>query len=103
MENAKQDVKRYDSHPDMAAVEKLCKHLQAAMQNDDGKWVAVSDPEEVKRVEQWAEKHLGAGKEKAKHTVEAVAREMHNDHHKNRVTFYYLMAKKLGKLGHIPS
>jgi len=103
MENAKQDVKRYDSSPDMAAVEKLCKHLHPAMQDDDGKWVAMSDPKEVERVQRWAEKHLAVGHDKAKQAIEAVAKEMHRDHNKNRVTFYYLMAKKLGKVDHIPS
>jgi len=102
MENAKDDVKRYDAHYNAAAVEKLVKHFGLVMKDNDAKWVAVADPKEVERVEKWAEKHLGAGKDQTKSAVAAVAQEMHGDRHKNRVTFCYLLAKHLDRLDHLP-
>jgi len=102
MEDALKDVKRYDSRADAAAVEKLVKHFGVAMKDNDAKWVAVTDPKEVERVEKWAEKYLAAGKDQVKSAVAAIAREMHGDRRKNRVTFCYLLAKHLGKLSHLP-
>lgn len=103
MEDCKKDVKRYDPNPDMAAIEKLCRHLLSAMKDKDGQWVAVTQPQEVERVVRWAQKHLGCSESQAKSIVETVGKEMHADRHKNRVTFYYLMAKKLGKLDVLPT
>jgi len=101
MENSKEDVKRYDAHADMSIVEKLCSHLHMAMQDPDGKWVAASDKKEEERVLHWQEKHLGLSLADAKSNFEKVAQEMHKDRHKNRVTFYYLLAKQAGKLAHM--
>lgn len=103
MEDSKKDVKRYDSAPNMTAVERLCKHLRSAMEDKDGRWVSVTDKGEMERVIHWAGKHLGAAESAAKSVAESVAKEMHGDRHKNRVTFYYLMAKKLGKLDSLPT
>lgn len=103
MENAKEDVKRYDAHADMGAVEKLCKHLGMAMKDPDGKWVAATDKTEEERVLHWQEKHLGMAAGAAKSNFDKVAKEMHKDRHKNRVTFYYLLAKHAGKLAKVPS
>ncbi|MCM0751321.1 hypothetical protein DEA98_08195 [Brucella pseudogrignonensis] len=68
------DVRRYDAGADEAAVEKIVKHLGIALRNRDSSLVSATDPEELKRVrDSWVAKKLG--------------------------TFYYLVAKQLGKLG----
>ena len=59
-----------------------------------------SDPEELERVkEKWCGKKLGVMGDAADKAVAAVAKAMAADKTKSRVTFYYLVAKELGKLG----
>ncbi len=55
----------------------------------------------MKRVrDSWVAKKLGvANAAKAEEVVNHVAEVMKGDRNKHRVTFYYLVAKQLGKLG----
>lgn len=95
------DVRRYDAAADEAIVDKIIKHLGIALRSRDASLVAVSDPEELKRVrESWIGRKLGVTDEaKADAAIAHVAEVMKGDRNKARVTFYYLTAKQLGLLG----
>lgn len=95
------DVRRYDAAVDEEIVAKIVKHLGIALRSRDASFVAVSDPEELKRVrESWIGRKLGiTDAEKADAAIAHVAEVMKGDRNKHRVTFYYLTAKQLGKLG----
>ncbi|MGU3575709.1 DUF2853 family protein [Brucellaceae bacterium C25G] len=95
------DVRRYDAAADEAIVDKIIKHLGIALRSRDASLVAVSDPEELKRVrESWIGRKLGVTDEaKADAAIAHVAEVMKGDRSKDRVTFYYLTAKQLGLLG----
>ncbi|WP_412057765.1 DUF2853 family protein [Bartonella sp. DGB2] len=90
------DIKAYDSNPNHEAIEKLAKRLELTMRNADAALVATSDPAEVARVEKnFAQGTLKATPEAAKEAVKRVAMMMKGDRAKNRITFYYLVAKDL--------
>ena len=95
------DVRRYDSGADEETVGKIVKHLGIALQSKDASLVSCSDPSELDRVrEKWCMKKLGATDEAACDAViTSVCETMADDHHKQRVTFYYLVAKEMGQLG----
>lgn len=98
------DIKKYDSNPDHDAVEKIARYLSIAMKNHDASLVAVTDPTEVARVEKnWAQDQLHASAQDAHEAVAFVARQMDGVRNKSRVTFYYLVAKRLGKLHSVPA
>ena len=60
-----------------------------------------TDPKELDRVRaNWVAKKLGiADGSKADAVIEKTCKAMAADNTKSRVTFYYLVAKDLGKLG----
>ncbi|TKT80116.1 DUF2853 family protein [Aquamicrobium sp. LC103] len=95
------DVKKYDASASEDVVKKIVRHLGIALRNRDSSLVACQDPEELKRVRQkWCAKKLGVTDEgKADKAIELVCETMAKDSSKSRVTFYYLVAKHLGKLG----
>lgn len=94
------DVKRYDAGADEAAVAKIVKHLGIALRSKDASLVSCSDQSEVDRVvEKWTGKKLGVDDRAGREAVNAVCETMKADRNKQRVTFYYLVAKQLGKLG----
>lgn len=95
------DVKKYDAGADEATVNKIVKHLGIALRSRDASLVSCSDPSELERVrEKWCAKKLGVTDQAAGDEVVAkVCEEMKGDRSKARVTFYYLVAKHLGKLG----
>ncbi|MBV2183357.1 MAG: DUF2853 family protein [Rhizobium sp.] len=96
------DVKLYDARADEAAVNKIVRHLGIALRNRDSSLVSATDPDELARVkEKWCGKKLGVTGEAADKAVDAVCAAMKADHSKSRVTFYYLVAKELGKLGEL--
>ena len=97
------DVRRYDALADPMIVDRIVKYLGVALHNRDSALVACSDMSERERVrEKWCEKKLGCeDAERADRTVDLVCQTMARDNHKSRVTFYYLVAKHLGKLGEI--
>lgn len=93
------DVQKYDSGADEAVVNKIVRHLGIALRNKDSALVSASDPKELERVkEKWCEKKLGVGGAQADTAIAAAAQAMADDRSKSRVTFYYLVAKELGKL-----
>jgi Protein of unknown function (DUF2853) len=94
------DVRRYDSAASEDVVGKIVRHLGIALSNKDSSLVSASDATELDRVKaKWGEKKLGLDTATAGSTVDAVAKEMSGDRQKQRVTFYYLVAKHAGKLG----
>jgi hypothetical protein len=95
------DVKKYDAAANADVVEKIVKHLGIALRNRDSSLVSCTDPKELERVKAgWVSKKLGiTDDKKADAAIQKVCQTMHADHSKHRVTFYYLVAKDLGKLG----
>jgi len=95
------DVKKYDAGASADAVEKIVKHLGIALRNRDSSLVSCTDPKELDRVrENWVAKKLGiADAGKADASIQKTCKAMAADNTKSRVTFYYLVAKDLGKLG----
>ena len=93
------DVKKYDANADEAIVGKIVRHLGIALRNRDSSLVSCSDPSELARVkEKWCGKKLGVDGDAADQAIEATCAAMSGDRSKSRVTFYYLVAKELGKL-----
>jgi hypothetical protein len=97
------DVQRYDAAADADVVQKIVKHLGIALQSKDAALVSCSDRSELDRVrEKWCVKKLGAVDAGAADAVIAtVCETMQGDRRKHRVTFYYLVAKAMGRLGEL--
>jgi hypothetical protein len=94
-------VQRYDADANADIVQKIVKHLGIALQSKDASLVSCSDPSELDRVrEKWCMKKLGETDAGAADAVIAkVCEVMKADRQKSRVTFYYLVAREMGKLG----
>ncbi|MEQ9247996.1 MAG: DUF2853 family protein [Nitratireductor sp.] len=94
------DVRKYDATADEDTVNKIVKHLGIALRNRDSSLVSCSDSSELDRVrESWCMKKLGeTDGAKCDSIIEKVCETMSGDNSKGRVTFYYLVAKHLGKL-----
>ncbi len=95
------DVRKYDATADEAVVGKIVKHLGIALRNKDSSLVSCSDQAELDRVrEKWCMKKFGAtDTSKCDSIIKTVCETMKGDKTKGRVTFYYLVAKHMGKLG----
>lgn len=93
-------TREYDADADEAVVTKVEKYLGASLKNKDAKYVACSDETELETiVKGFMKKKLGVDdKEAAMEKVKAVCVTMKPTRMKNRVTFYYLLAKTEGKL-----
>jgi hypothetical protein len=95
------DVKKYDAAVDETAVAGIVKHLGIALQKRDSSLVSCSDKSERDRVrDSWLKKKLGltAPDTELDAAVQDVCQQMSGDTSKERVTFYYLLAAKYGKL-----
>ncbi len=95
-------VRVYTADVNEKAVVSIVKHLGIALQSRDASMVACSDPFERERVrEKWLKKKLGL--KESNDVLDAaildVCQTMSADFNKCRVVFYYLLAKKYGKLG----
>lgn len=95
------DVRKYDSGASEETVNKIVKHLGIALRNRDSSLVSATDPKELERVKtNWVAKKLGVTDgAKADAAIDKTAKAMAADNTKSRVTFYYLTAKYLDKLG----
>jgi hypothetical protein len=97
-----EDVAKYTESVNEAAVATIVKHLGIALSGKDSSLVSASDKSELDRVrESWCKKKLALADEDATldATIAAVCDQMSADRSKSRVTFYYLVAEKSGKLG----
>lgn len=94
------DVKKYAPKADDAVIAKVVRHCGIALQKRDSSLVSFADPAEVGRVKKgFMTKKLEITDEAEQDKlIEAVAAQMKGDRTKNRVTVYYLLAEKAGKL-----
>jgi hypothetical protein len=98
----KADIAKYTKSVDDKAVAGIIKHLGIAVKSADASMVSCSDKSERDRVrdsflkKKLALKDADADLDKA---VMGVCQQMKGDTSKLRVTFYYLLAEKYGKLG----
>lgn len=98
------DVKRYAPNLNEKAVAGIVKHLGIALRSKDASLVSCSSKSELERVrESWLKKKLKLGDDdKALDAaIKEVCETMKADKRKHRVTFYYLIADKFGKLGEL--
>lgn len=96
-----EDIARYVSNVNEAAVAGIVKHLGIALRSKDASLVSCSSKDELARVrDSWLKKKLALdGDDKSLDTsIKSVCETMKSDHRKKRVTFYYLLAEKHGKL-----
>jgi len=94
-------TRQYDADADEAIVTKIEKYLGASLKNRDAKYVACSDETELETIAKgFMKKKMGIDdKDAAMEKIKAVCVTMKPTRMKNRVTFYYLLAKAEGKLG----
>ncbi len=95
------DVKKHVSNPDANAIAGIVKYCGIALQQRDSALVSFTDKEEVARVRtNFLKKKLGVAGPDAEldKAIMAVADKMKADRTKNRVTVYYLLADRFGKL-----
>jgi len=95
------DIKKYTSKVDEAAIAGMAKTYALVMGKSDTRYVAASDPEEVKRVvASFCKKKLGRTESDAELTaaVKAQCEKMKADRTKSRLTVYYLLAEHFGQL-----
>ena len=92
------NVVKHHKGADRAVVEKIVKYCGISLRSRDTSLVACSDKTEVATVVNgFVAKKLGI-KDGGQALVEGVCQDMKGERFKNRVTFYYLCAKKAGKL-----
>jgi hypothetical protein len=94
-------VKKYGPNADEAAIKGIVRHCGIALQSTDGSFVSCTDKAERDRVRDGFLKKkldLAEGDADLDTAVAAVCERMKADRDKPRVTFYYLLADKYGKL-----
>jgi hypothetical protein len=96
------DVKIYRPDADDAAISGLLDTYRLVMSNRDSAYVAFSDPTEVETVKtNFLKKKLGLTEsdEVLDAALAEVGETLKGDRTKSRITVYYLLAEKFGKLG----
>ena len=96
------DLKKYAPTVEDAAVKGIVKFLGIALKSKDSSMVSCSSKDELERVrESFMKKKLKMTDADADldKSIKAVCDTMKADKTKHRVTFYYLLASKAGKLG----
>jgi Protein of unknown function (DUF2853) len=94
MADYSEDIKKYTSKVNEAAVEAIVKYCGIALKGADSRFVSMTDSAEVKRVvDGFAAKKLGLDAKTADAAVRAVGEKMKADKTKHRVTVYYLLAE----------
>jgi len=93
------NVKKYDPKARKPVVQGIVKYCGIALRTRDGSLVACSDEAELKTVaDGFVTKKLERQSGQME-LVKDVCQDMKGERFKNRVTFYYLAAKKARKLG----
>lgn len=96
------DVRKYAANPDEDAIKGIIRYCGIALQKRDSSLVSFHDDAEVGRVrDNYLRKKLGLTNSDAdlNSAIYAVGDQMKADRTKNRVTVYYLLAERFGKLG----
>ncbi len=96
------EVKRYVPAADEKAVAAIVKHCGIALRSADASLVSCSSKDELATVrDSWLKKKLALADADAAldGMIKEVCEKMKADSRKQRVTFYYLLAEKAGKLG----
>ena len=96
------DIRKYSASPDSGAIGGIVKHLGIALRSKDASLVSATDPAELARVrDSFLKKKLALTGTDAEldAAIGAVMTAMKADRQKSRVTVYYLLAEKFGKLG----
>ena len=91
----------FDADADEDTVAKIKTYLGASLSNKDSRYVACGDETELETIaKSFMKKKMGVeDKAEAMEKIKAVCEQMKPARMKNRVTFYYLLAKNEGKLG----
>lgn len=95
------DVKKYVPNADSKAIAGIVRHCGIALQKRDSSLVSFTDREELGRVrDNFLKKKLGLTNPDAEldAAIAAVGDRMKGDRTRNRVTVYYLLADRFGKL-----
>lgn len=95
------DIKRYAQDVNDKAVAGIVKHLGIALKSADASLVSCSSKDELARVrDSWLKKKLALSEDDAAldKSIKEICEQMKGDKNKQRVTFYYLLAQKHGKL-----
>ena len=95
------DVKKYAKKFDEEAVAGIVRHCGIALRSADASLVGCSQPKELERVrESFLKKKLALtdSDDELDKAIAAVCKKMQSARQKSRVTFYYLLAEKYGKL-----
>jgi hypothetical protein len=94
------DVKKYAKSPvNEKAVAQLEKTYRLVLSQADSRYVACSDAAERDRIrENFLKKKLGLTSGDLDAAILAVCEAMKADRTKSRLTFYYLLAERFGKL-----
>jgi hypothetical protein len=96
------DIKKYTPEVQPKAVEGIVKFLGIALRSRDSSMVSCSSKDELERVrESFLKRKLKMAEDDAAldARIQAVCTQMKGASQKHRVTFYYLLAEKAGKLG----
>ena len=95
-----EDVKKYSTNVNEAAVAAIVKYCGIALRNADSSLVSATDSTELATVRDgFAAKKLGLSAEAADAGIKTVVAQMKDTRQKSRVTFYYLLAEATGTLG----
>ncbi len=95
------DIKKYTSNVNENAVKGIVKYCGIALQSKDASLVSATDPTELARVrDNFMKKKLGLTDADAAldASIKTVMEKMKGERQKSRVTVYYLIAEKHGKL-----
>ena len=95
------EVRKHVPNADQAAIDGIVKHLGIALRSRDASLVACNDEKERHRVrDNFMKKKLGLTAPDAEldTAILDVCKKMAAERDKPRVTFYYLLAEKYGKL-----
>ena len=92
------EVRKYDAKASAAVIDNIVKYCGIALRSRDSSLVACSQEHELNTIAKgFATKKLGMTSGQLD-LVKAICEQMKGQRFKNRVTFYYLMAKKARKM-----
>ena len=94
-----ESIQRFDENAKQETIDNIVNHLGIALKTADGQTVAATDDKELAAIRDgFCAKKLGLSAEEADKLIKETCEDMQYDTAKCRVTFYYLLAHKAGKL-----